>query len=134
MFKTFKLLVLVSLLSDLTYCQDIDPIKYKVEKCKLAVLDGLVFIIKGQKELFTKDTIDVLDLGDVGRDCIEDRNGNFVNEEYNFFREYRARHLYFDKKKEGAQMMRWVELNKISENDFTFIYFINFKCCYRLCV
>lgn len=27
----------------------------------------------------------------------------------------------FDKKKEGAQMMRWIELNKISENDFTFI-------------
>lgn len=27
----------------------------------------------------------------------------------------------FDKKKEGAQMMRWIELNRISENDFTFI-------------
>ena len=27
----------------------------------------------------------------------------------------------FVKKKEGAQSMRWVELNKISENDFTFI-------------
>ncbi len=27
----------------------------------------------------------------------------------------------FDKKMEGAQMMRWIELNKISENDFTFI-------------
>lgn len=27
----------------------------------------------------------------------------------------------FDKKKNGAQAMRWVELGKISENDFTFI-------------
>lgn len=27
----------------------------------------------------------------------------------------------FDKKIEGAQSMRWVELDKISENDFTFI-------------
>jgi ADP-ribose pyrophosphatase YjhB (NUDIX family) len=27
----------------------------------------------------------------------------------------------FDKKKEGAQSMRWVDLDKISENDFTFI-------------
>ncbi len=27
----------------------------------------------------------------------------------------------FEKKKEGAQTMRWIELNKISENDFTFI-------------
>ncbi|MES2763400.1 MAG: NUDIX domain-containing protein [Bacteroidota bacterium] len=27
----------------------------------------------------------------------------------------------FDKKKNGAQSMRWVELGKISENDFTFI-------------
>lgn len=27
----------------------------------------------------------------------------------------------FEKIKEGAQTMRWVELNKISENDFTFI-------------
>ena len=27
----------------------------------------------------------------------------------------------FDKKIEGAQSMRWVELKKISENDFTFI-------------
>lgn len=27
----------------------------------------------------------------------------------------------FDKKMEGAQSMRWVELDKISENDFTFI-------------
>jgi ADP-ribose pyrophosphatase YjhB (NUDIX family) len=27
----------------------------------------------------------------------------------------------FVKKKEGAQSMRWVELSKISENDFTFI-------------
>jgi len=27
----------------------------------------------------------------------------------------------FDKKKEGAQSMRWVDLSKISENDFTFV-------------
>lgn len=27
----------------------------------------------------------------------------------------------FEKKKDGAQTMRWIELNKISENDFTFI-------------
>jgi 8-oxo-dGTP diphosphatase len=27
----------------------------------------------------------------------------------------------FEKKKNGAQAMRWVELDKISENDFTFI-------------
>jgi len=27
----------------------------------------------------------------------------------------------FEKKKDGAQTMRWVELEKISENDFTFI-------------
>jgi 8-oxo-dGTP diphosphatase len=27
----------------------------------------------------------------------------------------------FEKKKDGAQSMRWVELEKISENDFTFI-------------
>lgn len=27
----------------------------------------------------------------------------------------------FDQKKEGAQSMRWIELNEISENDFTFI-------------
>lgn len=27
----------------------------------------------------------------------------------------------FDRKKEGAQTLRWIELNKLSENDFTFI-------------
>ncbi|MES2513307.1 MAG: NUDIX domain-containing protein [Bacteroidota bacterium] len=31
-------------------------------------------------------------------------------------------HIFdFEKKKNGAQAMRWVELGKISENDFTFI-------------
>lgn len=71
-------------------------------KAKLMFFDGLVFIIDQDTALFTKDTIDVFDHGGIGLNCIENRNGDFNIEEYNYFKEYRGRRPYFfDEKKDS---------------------------------
>jgi len=80
-----------------------------MKKCKFLRMGNSFLLIDERKDLFENDTINLIDVGSISRNCIGGNNSAFFQKKYNFFKEFKGQEPYYHENKKDS-IIAWLDL------------------------